>query len=124
MVPNISTPGGAAVTFAAARTVANSNFAGTPVGGNQGVATGDLSTTATTPASRHRRIIRGSHGTDESMVAVFQNLDDLFSYSRGLTTAGADFDAGQTNPTAIALLFLTNSVTPTPRTVGRHRRHQ
>ena len=43
VIPNMSTPGGAAVTFAAARTVANSNFAGTPVGGNQGVATGDLS---------------------------------------------------------------------------------
>ena len=45
------------------------------------------------------------------MVAVFQNLDNgQFSRTQ---VAGADYDAGQMHPTAIALLHLTNSATLT-----------
>ena len=119
VIPNTSTPGGAAVTFAAARTVANSNFPGTPVGGNQGVATGDLSNSFHAGFNDIAVVYGLGGSTGESMVAVFQNLDDLVlhSFSRTQPTAGTDFDAGQTDPTAMALLFLTNNlVTPTPKT--------
>ena len=92
--------------------ISNSVFNGTPVQG-QGVATGILSVKGVYGEYEDIAVAYAAAGTIESMVAVFQNLDGGFQFLRtslpGSTTP--DFYAGQTNPTAIALLFLTSSAT-------------
>ena len=93
--------------FDAPRVVPNSNMPGSPVGGEQGVAIGILSSTGNYSAYQDIAVVYAAFGSRESMVAVFQNLDNG-SFARTGTT---DFDAEQRNPTAIALLNLTNSAT-------------
>ena len=111
VLQNTSTAAG--LSFASNQ-ISNSAFNGTPVVG-QGVATGILSTKGAYTKYQDIAVAYAKTGTDESMVAVFQNLDGAFQFSRtslpGATTP--DFDAGQENPTAIALLFLTSSATGT-----------
>ena len=108
IVQNLWTSGTSA-SFASPFAVIASSFAGTPVPGEQGVATGKLSTLGNYSSFQDIAVVYAAAGTGESMVAVFQNLDDtvLHAFSRSL----ADFDALQKNPTAIALLNLTNSTT-------------
>ena len=102
------------LSFANATQVQNSILLGTPVGGEQGVAVGTLSTNGNYSAYQDIAVLYKAAGSttvpaNESMVAVFQNLDN--GQFRRTQNAGVDFDAGQENPTAIALLHLTNSAT-------------
>ncbi|MGA2702789.1 MAG: VCBS repeat-containing protein [Isosphaeraceae bacterium] len=108
VVPNSSSS--SSLSFGTPTAVANSIFAGTPVGGEQGLATGQLSTSGNYSSYKDIAVVYAAFGTGESMVAVFQNLKNG-QFSRTFATGGEDFDAGQENPTAIALLHLTNSTT-------------
>jgi len=108
-----NTSSGGAVSFVS-RPVPNSDFPGQPVVGQQGVAAGTLSNAGNHSIYQDIAVLYAAAGTDESTVAVCQNLDPPIgnvSFSRTLSTAGGDFDAGQEDPTAIALLNLTNSTT-------------
>ncbi|MGA2704845.1 MAG: VCBS repeat-containing protein, partial [Isosphaeraceae bacterium] len=108
VLQNQSTAGG--VAFSAPQTVSNSSFAGTPVTG-QGIAAGQLSTGGNYGSYKDIAVVYAAAGTNESMVAVFQNNDNgTFTRTPPPNQLG-DFDAGQTSPTAIALLDLTNSTT-------------
>ena len=97
--------GGAVASFANPKVVLGSQINGAPVMGEQGVATGTLSTTGNYSTNQDIAIVYAAAGSAESMVAVFQNLAG--SFGRGAN----DLDAGQRNPTAIALLNLTNAAT-------------
>ncbi len=112
---NTSTPGGATVSFALS-TVANSVIPGTPVGGQQGVAIGRLSSGGTPATFQDIAVLYGLGGPNgESMVAVFQNQDTanaavfVRTASPTSTNNPPDFDAGQKVPTAIALMNLSNN---------------
>ena len=111
-----STGGTAAVQFTA-NPVAGSGFDGTPVA----VATGVLSIGT---SGADIAVAYAATGTNESMVAVFRDLGTNlifkgrnFGFQRMLVppgpgtppspTGGGDYDAGQTNPTAIAVASLT-----------------
>ena len=111
VLQNVSTAAG--LSFSPHQ-ISKSVFNGTPVVG-QGVATGILSTKGTYAEYQDIAVAYAETGTNESMVAVFQNLDGGFQFSRTSLPGAAspDFDAGQKNPTAIAVLFLTSSATGT-----------
>jgi subtilisin-like proprotein convertase family protein len=106
---DLSTAGTAAVQFTA-NPVAGSGFDGTPVA----VATGVLSTGT---SGADIAVAYAATGTNESMVAVFRNLGTNFIFkgrnfgfqriANPASKTGGDYDAGQTNPTAIAVGNLT-----------------
>ena len=109
VLANQSTSTTEAASFSA-YPVADSAFAGTPVG----VATGVLSTTGSA-SLQDIAVAYAATGTNESMVAVFRNLGtDLtfqgrdFGFQRTAVpgSSAGDYDAGQTNPTAIAVADL------------------
>jgi len=114
VVQNLSSS--STLSFGTPAAVPGSNIGGTPVSGEQGVAAGTLSTSGNYSSYKDIAVVYAATGNatipaNESVVAVFQNLDNG-QFSRTLV-AGADFDAGQENPRAIALLHLTNSDTLT-----------
>ena len=98
---NISAPGGATVSFNP-QIILGTSFAGTPVG----VATGILSNAGAYTMYQDIAVVYQRASDSESMVAAFRNLDNPVSVSlERLSPAGGagDYDALQTNPTAIAL---------------------
>ena len=120
VLQNTATPGGSSVSFTqivVAGSTFQPAFAGTPVMGQQGIAIGDLSNSGNHAGYQDIAVVYAAAGTLESMVAVFRNLDDpIFHAFQRTQNGGNDFDAGQTNPTAIALSFLTNTPTNVTKT--------
>jgi subtilisin-like proprotein convertase family protein len=112
VLQNLTTPGPAAISLVS-HPVADSGFDGTPVG----VTTGLLSATGAAGA-QDIAVVYAATGTNESMVAVFRNLGTNlifkgrnFGFQRTVVPSvkGGDYDAGQTNPTAIAVSILSGA---------------